>query len=471
MKQKISIKKLVLVLLVGLFANVFAQTIVMDNPVKLDSETSVTIEAVLFDEIKTGDLIYITYKNAKADEQKLTISSGKGVAFKYGVIKGADSDRKGTYFPEKKSGTLSYSVPAREISLLKKEGLILSGEGLKITKVSFAPPPTPKVNPKKAKTPNIKVAANPKPVFEEGTPFAQHGTLKVDGAYLYDKNNNKYQLYGMSTHGLAWYPQYVNKESLKTLRDDWNTNCFRIAMYPRENGGYCAGGDKERLKNLVFKGIDAATELGMYVIVDWHVLNYNPNDLLDEAMLFLSEVSQKYAKYDNVIYELCNEPTGSPWDTAIKPYAENLIPMIRKNAPNSLIIVGTNTWSQELEGPLANPLKYKNVMYAFHFYADTHKQSFRDKVEMVITEGLPVFITEFGTCNSSGNGGFNVNQTNEWLDLIKEYNICHMNWSLANKAETASVILPDCTKTSDWSYSELTESGKLIYDHFNTLNK
>ena len=53
---------------------------------------------------------------------------------------------------------------------------------------------------------------------------------------------------------------------------------------------------------------------------------------------------------------------------------------------------------------------------------------------------MPVFITEFGTCNSSENGGFNVNQSEKWFALIKKYNISHMNWSLANKAETASAI-------------------------------
>lgn len=207
------------------------------------------------------------------------------------------------------------------------------------------------------------------------------------------------------------------KEGFKTLRDDWNTNCVRLALYPRKNMGYCAGGNQAYLKKLVCSGIEAATELGMYVMVDWHVLNYNPNDLLQEAMVFFNEISQIYANYDNVIYELCNEPVGAKWETAIKPYAEKLIPVIRKNAPDALIVCGTNTWSQELEGPL------------------------------------------------------NVPQRELWFDLIKKYNISHMNWSLANKAETASIIRPDCTKVSDWDESELTESGRLIRDHFKTLNR
>lgn len=323
----------------------------------------------------------------------------------------------------------------------------------------------------KADVPKIKFDALPSPTFPANSPVAKHGKLKVDGAYLYDHNNEKFMLYGMSTHGLAWYPQFVNKEGFATLRDDWNTNCVRLALYVQESGGYCAGGNQDQLKKLIFRGIEAATELGMYVIVDWHVLAFNPNQHLDDAMLFFSEISQKYKNYDNVIYELCNEPTGSPWTTVLTPYAENLIPMIRKNAPDSLIIVGTNTWSQDIQDAALSPLKYKNVMYSFHFYADTHRDSFCQRVEGCIQNGLPVFITEFGTCNSSGNGGFNVSQSEIWFDLIKKYNISHMNWSLANKAETASVISPNCAKLSDWIYDELTESGKLIYDHFNTLEQ
>ncbi len=92
---------------------------------------------------------------------------------------------------------------------------------------------------------------------------AEHGALKVDGVNLVDQNGDPIQLYGMSTHGIAWFPQFVSRDSFQTLRDDWNTNCVRLAMYTHEYNGYCSGGDQDYLKSMVRGGVDAATELVM----------------------------------------------------------------------------------------------------------------------------------------------------------------------------------------------------------------
>ena len=212
----------------------------------------------------------------------------------------------------------------------------------------------------------------------------------------------------------------------------------------------------------------------MYVLVDWHVHNYNPQETKAEAKTFLAEIAKEYANYGNVLYEICNEPTGSPWASAIKPYAEEVIPVIRQYARDAVIIVGTNTWSQDVEEAKNNPLsveKYGNIMYTFHFYANSHKDDFRNRVENAIKGGLPVFITEFGTCDASGNGGFNADESQKWFDLCAKYSISHLNWSLSNKGETASAIQSWCNKTSGWSESELTESGKLVRNHFKTLTR
>ncbi len=91
------------------------------------------------------------------------------------------------------------------------------------------------------------------------TPVEKHGALHVEGAYLCDAHNEKVQLYGMSTHGMAWYPQYVCKETLQFLRDEWKVNAVRLAMYTDEHKGYCSDGDKTFIKNLMIEGIKAAT--------------------------------------------------------------------------------------------------------------------------------------------------------------------------------------------------------------------
>lgn len=294
------------------------------------------------------------------------------------------------------------------------------------------------------------------------TPVSQHGQLSVKNGQLVDKSGKGYQLRGMSTHGLTWFPEFVNESAFKTLRDDWNTNVVRLAMYVDEWGnGQCYMGNKSGSLELLEKGVDICVKLDMYVIIDWHVLNPgDPSKYTNEAKSFFETVSKRYAKYPNVIYEICNEPNGgASWSGNIKPYAEKIIPVIRKNAPNSVIIVGTPTWSQEIDKPLSDPLSYKNVMYAFHFYAATHA-GLRSNVENCVAQGLPVFVSEFGTCDASGGGANDFNETQKWLSYFDKQGISYCNWSICNKDETCSVLRPGTSANGNWSESDLTENGK-----------
>lgn len=303
----------------------------------------------------------------------------------------------------------------------------------------------------------------PAPSDPKGTtPVSQHGRLSVKNGQLVDKSGKGYQLRGMSTHGLTWFPEFVNESAFKTLRDDWNTNVVRLAIYVDEWGnGQCYMGNKSGSLELLEKGVDICIKLDMYVIIDWHVLNPgDPSKYTNEAKSFFETVSKRYAKYPNVIYEICNEPNGgASWSGNIKPYAEKIIPVIRKNAPNSVIIVGTPTWSQEIDKPLSDPLNYKNVMYAFHFYAATHA-GLRSNVENCVAQGLPVFVSEFGTCDASGGGANDFNETQKWLSYFDKQGISYCNWSICNKDETCSVLRPGTSANGNWSESDLTENGK-----------
>lgn len=300
------------------------------------------------------------------------------------------------------------------------------------------------------------------------TPVSQHGQLSVKNGQLVDKSGKGYQLRGMSTHGLTWFPEFVNESAFKTLRDDWNTNVVRLAMYVDEWGnGQCYMGNKSGSLELLEKGVDICIKLDMYVIIDWHVLNPgDPSKYTNEAKSFFETVSKRYAKYPNVIYEICNEPNGgASWSGNIKPYAEKIIPVIRKNAPNSVIIVGTPTWSQEIDKPLSDSLNYKNVMYAFHFYAATHA-GLRSNVENCVAQGLPVFVSEFGTCDASGGGANDFNETQKWLSYFDKQGISYCNWSICNKDETCSVLRPGTSANGNWSESDLTENGKWMRNWF-----
>lgn len=300
-----------------------------------------------------------------------------------------------------------------------------------------------------------------------GSPLANHGALSVKGTDIEDKYGNVYQLKGVSTHGLAWFPDYVNKAAFSSL-SEYGVNAIRLAMYTAESGGYCNGGDKQQLEGLVDQGVKACTELGMYVIVDWHILSDgDPNIYKEDAKDFFDKVSKKYAGNDNVIYEICNEPcNGTTWEQ-IKTYAEEVIPVIRANDKKAIIIVGTPNWSQDVDIASENPITgYDNIMYAVHFYASTHKAEIRNKVEKARENGIAVIVSECSICEASGNGSINYDEAAEWMKLINDNNMSIFAWNLSNKDEQSSLLKASVTKTSGFTKEDFSETGSWYMEQY-----
>ncbi len=306
------------------------------------------------------------------------------------------------------------------------------------------------------------------------TPVQRHGQLRVSGTRIVDQNGQSFQIRGISTHGINWDVgrPYVNQASFQSLRDDWGANAVRLAMYTAEYNGYCAGGNQGDLKNLLYSGVQYATDLGMYAVIDWHILNdRNPNQNIEQSKAFFREVSARYNNYNNVIYEICNEPNGGDvtWDV-IKQYANTIIPIIRANDPDAIIIVGTPTWSQlgmqghtneVADSPLTG---YSNIVYSLHFYCaeGSHTQYLPAKVDYAVSRGLPVIVSEFGLSEASGNGRVDTAQATNWLNKLEGYGIGYFCWSLSNKNETSALINSGCGKTSGWTDGDLTEAGRFI---------
>lgn len=288
------------------------------------------------------------------------------------------------------------------------------------------------------------------------------GRLKVTGSKLTDAAGNVVQLRGISTHGIAWFPDYINAECFKELHNNFGINVIRLAMYTAEYNGYCTGGDKNYLKNLIDKGVRYATDNGMYVIIDWHILSDgNPNTYIGEAKQFFNEMASKYAANNNVIYEICNEPNGGTSWQDIKNYANEIIPVIRQYDKDAVILVGTPNWSQYVDQALADSITgYENIMYTFHFYAATHRDDMRQNVQNAVNAGLPVFVSEFGICDASGNGGIDEEQSGKWIKMLNDNQISYVIWNLSNKNETSSLISSACNKFSGFTVNDLSECGK-----------
>ena len=302
----------------------------------------------------------------------------------------------------------------------------------------------------------------------EQTPFAvpsSCGALRVVNGRLSDADGNPVQLRGISTHGIAWYPDYINADSFRQFREEWNVNVIRLAMYTGESGGYCTDGDQAALKALIARGVQYATDADMYVIIDWHILSDgNPLTNLESARAFFAEMSGTYAGQNNVIYEICNEPNGGTTWQDVKSYAMEIIPTIQANDPDAVILVGTPNWCQTIEDAANDPIPLDgNIMYTMHFYAATHREQLRDAMTRAALGGLPIFVSEYGICDASGNGNLDIDEANRWVETMDGLGISYVNWNLSNKNESSAMLRSDCARTSGFTADDLSASGRWLY--------
>jgi len=294
-----------------------------------------------------------------------------------------------------------------------------------------------------------------------------YGVIRVSGTKIIDKNGNHIALHGMSLFWSQWGGEFYNEKCIQWLRDDWRCTIVRVPCGIDKNG-YLE--NPERELNKVMNVIDACIKLGIYVLIDWH--DHKAENHIAQSKEFFKTIAQKYGNTPNILYEIYNEPVRVSWSKVVKPYAEDVIKVIRKYDPDNLIIVGTPHWSQDVEIAIDTPINDSNVAYAFHFYSSDrwHKQNFRDKVNAAVAKGAPIFITEYGISEANGDGVIDSVETARWLAFVDQYKFSTCNWSITTKVETSSALKPGASPFGSWSELDLTISGRTIRNRIRELN-
>ncbi len=297
------------------------------------------------------------------------------------------------------------------------------------------------------------------------SPVAKHGQLSVVGPHIRDENGAITSLAGPSFFwsNTGWgQERFYTKGAVETFAKDWYAGIIRVAMGAQGSGNYLE--DKDGNLDRVRTVVNAAIENGLYVIIDWH--SHHAEKDIEEAKLFFTSIAQAYGEYPNVIYEIYNEPLDTTdWSTVVKPYAEELIETIRAVDPDNLIIVGTQSWDQDVDKAADDPITGEsNILYALHFYAASHKGDLRKRAEYAIEKGLPLIISEWGSVEYTGDGKFDKKSTLKWMDFARKHRLSHLNWSVSDKGETASMFKPSAASDGGWTDDDLTPSGKLVRD-------
>ena len=294
--------------------------------------------------------------------------------------------------------------------------------------------------------------------------YLEHGKLKVIGKNLLDENGNKIQLYGLSYHGLQWFGKYVNEDTIMALQNNFGINVIRLACYSSE-GGWAEGGNevKENYKKYIDVAIKTAAKIGLYVVIDWHMVgaetvsDKNPLYYMDDAKEFFEYVASTYKDYDNVLYEIMNEPNGDTTWADCKEYANTIIPIIRKYT-DGVVLVGNPKWTADLDSVLKSPLEgYINIMYTYHFYASDHQST--SQVVNAWKKNLPIFISEYGFMDADGNGDLDYTSGENWLKVLDERNISYIAWNISNSKGDASILQYNNPTMTDFTDDNLKTWG------------
>lgn len=288
-------------------------------------------------------------------------------------------------------------------------------------------------------------------------PVKQYGALSVKGTQLTASNGTPVVLHGMSFGWHNLWPRFYNKGAVHELVTKWNCTVIRASMGIELNdSGYLKSPVKS--EELMRKVIDACIRENVYVIIDWHDHNLHEKEAID----FFSRMAAAYGSNPHVIYEVFNEPDYETW-AEVKSYAEKVIAAIRKNDPDNIILIGSPRWDQDIHLPAADPIKgHSNLMYTMHFYAGTHKQWLRDRTDEAIKKGLPVFVSECAGMEASGDGPIDHKEWEAWVNWMDSRKLSWVAWSVSDKKETCSVLLPAARSKGKWKETVVKEWGSLV---------
>ena len=321
-------------------------------------------------------------------------------------------------------------------------------------------------------------------------PVSYYGALHTSGSKIIGaKNNQQVMLRGVS---LFWSDatglSYYNPTVISWVVDNLKIDVFRYAMgieYYDSNGGtknklddqVSYAKSPEGQLSTIDRMVQAAIENDVYIVIDWH--SHRAHLETSSAATFFQYISTKYKDVPNIIYEIYNEPvsgSGGDWN-AIKNYANQVVPAIRANTQN-LVIVGTPNWSQHPEQGARDPIASTNIAYVLHFYASSHsKGSYGGNVSSALNAGYPVFISEWGTTNADGDGEPNASATSEWTSFMDQNSIPNCNWSLRQqtsdvdqKSEKSAIFNGDkaLTTAAALDAATYTSSGTIIKNYLTT---
>ena len=301
---------------------------------------------------------------------------------------------------------------------------------------------------------------------------AQLPKISVKGNKFVKTDGSEVVFRGLNTSdpGKLYKEGHWNKAYFEEL-NSWGATIVRFPVHPVRWRSF----GKDDYIKILDQGVNWATDLGMYVIIDWHSIGNLRTGLFQHDMYDtdLKETYQfwrtmaRHFKGNTTIafFELFNEPTlyngelgTCSWEQW-KMINEELVGIIRANGSEAIPLVAGFNWAYDLTAIKDNPIDADGIAYVSHPYPQKREKPWEEKWTRdwgFVAEKYPVILTEIGFSGPEEKGAhIPVISDESYGDAIikycKERGISFVIWSFD----------PDWPPTmiQDWDYTP-TRQGK-----------
>lgn len=295
-----------------------------------------------------------------------------------------------------------------------------------------------------------------------GAQAKQVQRLHVEGTKLVNEKGETTVLKGISYGWHCIWPYFWNPECCDYIIKEWHPQVVRAAMgVAKSNEGEMKDNYRDNPAMAITRlcdVVDTAIKNDVYVIIDWH----SHDIFTEDAVKFFKVMAEKYKGVPNVIYEIFNEPDYESW-AEVKEYSETVIKAIRDIEKDAIILVGCPHWDQDVDKIADDRIKgYDNLMYTMHFYAATHKKALRDRTDVALKKGLPIFVSECAGMEASGDGPLDMKEWNDYISWMAANDLSWCAWSISDKVETCSMLVPGANRKGHWTDAEIKPWGRIV---------
>lgn len=225
--------------------------------------------------------------------------------------------------------------------------------------------------------------------------------LHTEGRFFKDAGGNTAILRGVSIADLkevdtSRAPMNVAQvlDLVSDASQGWYARVVRLPVYPPD---YLPDPDGYFTQYLQ-PAVEHATTRGLYAIVDWHEIgDAAPAD--QETRQFWAKAAPAFGGNPRVLFEVFNEAedlmdtSWAHWKSTAQPWVDQ----IRRDAPDTIILIGAPFWTQELAGAVDDPFSGDNLAYVGHIYPGIQTSVWGPGGAFtMVAAARPMMITEWG---------------------------------------------------------------------------